>query len=237
MENVDLYVRQPVPEQTIWRYMSLEKFLYLLQYQALFFPQAKHFEDPLEGFYSSLLDYPPDSDIYPMLRRFRQAPTGPTATCVISCWHLSEHESAAMWRLYTVAEGGIAIKSTVETLNQSLDLSPFREVISGVVNYSRASDPPPGPVGKPQIFDYFNKRESFSHECEYRILGIVNDIAQTNALGGVPVRVDPEGMISAVHVSPQAASWIPKLVEDLAHKTYSLNVPVVQSDLYRDSFP
>lgn len=142
MENVDLHVRQPAPEQTIWRYMSLEKFLYLLQYQALFFPQAKHFEDPLEGFYSSLLDYPPDSDIYPILRRFRQAPTGPTATCVISCWHLSEHESAAMWRLHTIVDAGIAIKSTVGTLNQSLDFSPFREVFRGIVNYRKAPNHP-----------------------------------------------------------------------------------------------
>jgi hypothetical protein len=60
----DQYVRQPEPTRKIWRYMSFEKFMYLLHRQTLFFPQAKKFEDPFEGFYSSLAETSPETELF-----------------------------------------------------------------------------------------------------------------------------------------------------------------------------
>ncbi len=38
----------------------------------------------------------------------------------VSCWHINEHESEAMWQLYTAAGQGIAIESTKAKLESAL---------------------------------------------------------------------------------------------------------------------
>ena len=38
----------------------------------------------------------------------------------VSCWHIDEHESEAMWQLYTAAGQGIAIESTKARLESAL---------------------------------------------------------------------------------------------------------------------
>lgn len=38
----------------------------------------------------------------------------------VNCWHKSDYESEAMWKLYSVSGQGIAIESTVEQLKDSI---------------------------------------------------------------------------------------------------------------------
>ena len=141
-----------------------------------------------------------------------------------------------MWRLYTVADQGVAIQSTVQKLSDSLELSSFKTVLTGVVDYHRSEQPPSGVAGKVHIVDYFNKRESFSYENEYRILVMVDDFTQANKLGGISIPVDLKKMIEKVYVSPRSPNWIVELIRALVEETYSLDVSVIQSDLYSEPF-
>ena len=48
----------------------------------------------------------------------------------INCWHMNDHESAAMWKLYLKSNEGIAVQSTYETLRDSIiDEEKVRKVV------------------------------------------------------------------------------------------------------------
>lgn len=53
----------------------------------------------------------------------------------VSCWHLAEHESLAMWRLYCGSRDGVAIVTSYQALQQSLAPLPI-----GLVTYGESSD-------------------------------------------------------------------------------------------------
>jgi len=38
----------------------------------------------------------------------------------INCWHMNDHESAAMWKLYLKSDEGIAIQSTYRKLKDAI---------------------------------------------------------------------------------------------------------------------
>ena len=43
-------------------------------------------------------------------------PNGSRDCTAVNCWHINEHESAAMWDLYLKSNEGIAIQSTYQKL-------------------------------------------------------------------------------------------------------------------------
>ncbi len=49
----------------------------------------------------------------------------------VSCWHMSEHESAAMWNLYSKSEEAICIQSTYSELRNTFGV----DVEIGTVQY------------------------------------------------------------------------------------------------------
>jgi hypothetical protein len=110
----------------IWRYVDLAKFLHMLATGTLYFPcAATELKDPYEG-------YLPRSHIEPERQLMRdyiaQEPTRDpgllrrleTHFLGVSCWHINEHESEAMWQLYTAMGQGIAIESTKARLEGAL---------------------------------------------------------------------------------------------------------------------
>lgn len=161
---------EAVPESTIvWRYFSFERFTDLLKTQSLWFSRPFAFDDLWEGL------FPPS-----YLKRTRQYCEQNNLSfdefdqeftkrrllhrCAhfVNCWHMSQHESDAMWKLYSVAPEGIAIQSTVGDINECL-----RPHGSGkVIYYDPSHD-----VISPTIFgpnDILFKRSAFSFELEYR---------------------------------------------------------------------
>jgi len=80
----------------------------------------------------------------------------------VSCWHISHHESEAMWKLYARAESGIAIQSTVGDVKERL-----RPHNSGaVIYYDPSQDVLCSSIFGPH--DILFKRSHFSWEREYR---------------------------------------------------------------------
>src|ERR1700683_846222 len=51
----------------------------------------------------------------------------------LNCWHISQHESAAMWGLYQRDGRGIAVRSTFERLTKSIQGD--QSVYVGMVHY------------------------------------------------------------------------------------------------------
>lgn len=161
---------ESAPDNTvIWRYFRFERFTGILDTHSLWFSRPFKFDDRWEGL------FPPsyvrrshqyaDANGIPFKefdREFRKRILRHRYAHFVSCWHMSDHESDAMWRLYALAKEGIAIQSTVGDVNECL-----RPHMSGqVIYYDPSHD-----VRSPGIFgphDILFKRNSFWWEQEYR---------------------------------------------------------------------
>ncbi len=115
-------ILSPNNNAKIWRYMDFAKFVSLMDKKSLYFARADKLGDPFEGSYTKFnyerrrADITEDeekqlSDIFNKIRYYT----------FINCWHLNEHESTAMWKLYSEINKGIAIQSTITKLKNSLN--------------------------------------------------------------------------------------------------------------------
>jgi hypothetical protein len=228
----------PSDNRTLWRYMDLTKFLSLLENRSLFFPRADQFDDPYEGAWSragvALLRDPATSGGLPLhaVDHILKSAEDNRKQMFISCWFASEHESAAMWKLYLQSSEGIAIQSDHDSLKMALERAPLR-VRTTMVRYVDY-DTEPIPFGN-VFFPFVHKRLSFAHETELRaIIWSREDVNKAQIADGaksVTIDVLPETLIKSVHVSPAAPKWFGQLVEQLLRR-YALSIPVVRSGLY-----
>jgi hypothetical protein len=228
----------PAANCTLWRYMDLTKLLSLLESRTLYFPRADQFNDPYEGAWSragvEMLRASSKNDQLPptLVDQLLASSERVRQTMYISCWFASEHESAAMWKLYLQSPEGIAIRTDHDALAAALERSPLRARTTLVryIDYDKV----PIPFVN-LFFPFVHKRMSFAHETELRaIIWSDEDVNITQIPAGstaVTVDVVLEELIKAVHVSPAAPQWFGELTEQLLRR-YGLAVPVVRSSLY-----
>ena len=119
---------------TIWRYMNFTKFVHLLSTNSLFFARTDTLGDHFEGALprpvaekrrdAYRFSYPgaPDGE-YERLGRLERE------FVAVNCWHMSEHESAAMWSLYLDANEGVALRSTVGRFKASFDATDLSHIV------------------------------------------------------------------------------------------------------------
>jgi hypothetical protein len=231
---VEEYIPQPAPETKLWRYMDFAKFMSMVHTSALFFSQVKRLEDTYEGSTQWLGDVKTGTDMERELIAFYNNPKGLRAYSAVSCWHMNEYESAAMWKLYLTNNQGIAVQTTVEKLRESITIKWDKAIlIRGAVIYGKIPLPPPG-KGIGGEIALFWKRESFAHEKEYRVaLFGTNQLSQMNLAGGLTVDANLDTLIERIYVAPSAPQWIKPLIESILKRKYNLDKPVIQSDLDR----
>ncbi|MBS1532662.1 MAG: DUF2971 domain-containing protein [Bacteroidetes bacterium] len=229
------------PCAILWRYMDFTKFVSLLEDSALFMTRADKFKDPFEGTITSfdkanryslydkgLADILPIIDHLSDLQRERS---------YVNCWHCNEFESAAMWDLYVKSNEGIAIKTTLEALSDSI--TSDQHVWIGNVEYIDFNNAAT-PRGN-HYYPMFLKRKSFEHEKEVRVFygEHPNDYYANKPIPDKPkyqfgfkLPVDLNILIQEIYISPNAATWLYELVLKVK-KRYEIEARVVQSDLYK----
>ena len=250
----------PPPETVLWRYMDFTKFVALLNKRSLFFARADMLGDPFEGYIPRRVleklrdahsdDTGPRRNIFWNLTQvFRTVP----AFTLVCCWHDSPRESAAMWKLYSRESDGIALKTTVGSLSESL-ICEENVYISRInyIDYDSAD-----PVG---IFDendrmslergdhdlslrnsLFYKRANFEHEREVRAVhplsmkglysgGMTNEIAQPSCAVGRYLETDLLQLVHSIVLAPFAPDWFVELVDSMA-TLYGFNGLVTESSL------
>jgi len=96
----------------IWRYLKFERFVDVLKTHALWFSRPFAFEDRWEGLFPpsylrSTRQYAEANSIpfEEFDRQFRRRLLRHRYAHFVSCWHISDHESDAMWKLYALREG------------------------------------------------------------------------------------------------------------------------------------
>lgn len=165
--------RYPVAKSsTLWRYLQFEKFVSLLETKCLYHARLDCLGDPFEGSvtapYASQRDsgespnYMPIPELEPANNKRR------TLVQYATCWHRSEDESPAMWKLYSQEDKGVAVVTTFQRLAESVDTSSVRHAILGPVEYFDYSTDDMsyslGLTGRPG----FSKQHVFEHEKEVR---------------------------------------------------------------------
>jgi hypothetical protein len=149
----------------------------------------------------------------------------------VSCWHMNEHESAAMWRLYSQSSEAVCIQTRFATLAAALPDWVHAGQVQ-YIDYNAAfirSDNGFAP--------FLHKRKSFEHEREIRAVAWLDENinGRQDARGaltddGLKVAVDVNAIIEAIYVSPTSPRWFERVVSGLA-QTYGVTAPVHQSSL------
>jgi len=157
----------------------------------------------------------------------------------VSCWHLAEAESAALWAIYG-GRNAIAVKSTVDRLRAAIPELETREgdvlVSQGVrrviyIDY-RATHPHLNDLMGPLCY----KRLAFSYESEIRAIrqelrsvesssrsgGRALDAGAPPGILGREMPVTLRDMISAIYVAPRAPAWYLQIVQAVIRR-YDLN--------------
>lgn len=248
MYQEDKHFKTPDDKQKIWRYMDFTKFLDILDKSELFFPSIEQLGDPFEGSYpkpnitfrkenpevffkKELLDDKYKVDYEKILKNFTRLWR---SLFVVSCWNNSEHDSAALWQLYSSDSEGIAIQTTIERLKRSLK-EEEQDISIGEVKYldfQKESIPE-----EDYYYPFLYKRKSFEHEKEIRAVilprpvKIGRNLLKVGRKEGYYANINPDLLIERVYVSPLSLKWKRELVESVLSK-YGLRKKVRQSNLH-----
>ena len=238
----------------IWRYMDFTKFVSMLVRRGLFFSRIDRLGDPFEGSFPEMNTrddmFVPRPEIEGNPKKIKEELSGAKLIRQVTkhmrpwwyanCWHMSECESAAMWKTYARTEEAVCILSTFKKLSNVL---PKKAHVGCVkyIDYSKNAIA----LGN-MALPFIHKRMSFEHEREIRAL-IVNNNGNTSWLvkqgvlpqstelpilpeGGVWQDVDLVKLIDKVYVAPTAPNWFKETVEQTIQK-FGFEFPVVQSSL------
>lgn len=225
------FIQPQNSEALVWRYMDFTKFVSLLETNTLYFCQADCFEDPFEGslpkgnlinrnqIYGNIPEEQRAITISQMIEHRKQM----RSHTYVNCWHMNEHESAAMWKLYAATNEAVAICTRYSSLVAALD----KKVLMGQVHYidyETATIPEDN-----SFWPFMFKRMSFSHENEVR--AVISDLERKfDFVGGAAESVNPQKLIEKIYIAPDAPRWYFDLVTQLVNR-YGLSSEVFQSSL------
>jgi hypothetical protein len=232
----------------LWRYVTFEKFCWMVETSKLFHTRLDQFNDAFEGAvtyeYARLRD---SGAIKSFIGRKELEPWTLKTLRLRSdatCWHASECESDAQWQLYATGGAGIADISTMERLVKAVDFTPHSSGILGQVEYVDFETH--NMLHKPFptfMRPGFLKRRSFEHEREVRGVVFMEFGSEQETLDdafvewmrlnkprGIEANVNLSDLVQAIVISPMAAPYVYELVRIIT-KRHGLDHLVRKSSL------
>jgi hypothetical protein len=128
------------------------------------------------------------------------------------CW-TSRKTSDAMWRIYSPDKKSVRIKTRLGKLYNMITPSDGAFIVGQVRYYSQAKieedirDLPvltKGEIISLIIQSLFTKRNSFSHESEYRVIYVANPSKENVDAPVKPFRINPFDFIENIYFDPRA---------------------------------
>jgi hypothetical protein len=217
--------------------MDFTKYVAMIQSQTLFFSRMDALGDPFEGARSKAnferrrdvygeVDIPEDA--LKGLSRFTEWARQWT---YVNCWHMNNHESAAMWRLYAQTNEAVAIQSTAAKLCQVVPENTYVGMVE-YIDYEHDWVPEGNSFAA-----LVRKRKSFEHEKELRALiseipveGESMPVGKINSEWGKAVPIALNQLIENVYVAPSAPDWFAELVRSITAR-FGFDFPVIHSSL------
>ena len=207
------------PDQTIFRYMSFSKFVNLLKTEDLHFHQAADFSDRFEGSVPEIIEEARELEYQRAAKRGELQPEGHEIHAEInkclrrftylSCWHMTDEESVAMWEHYGGSDGAVAIKTTIGEFSSALNTRHDHDIYFGGVDYqpyssNHNSTPDLDDIDIEEDLDdrFFLTREAHSlvpfvhkrkgYDYEHEMRAIIQDPPIDESLNQTIVEVDGE---------------------------------------------
>jgi hypothetical protein len=257
-----MYIEHPVFQQpedesiVISQYMSFAKFVSLLNTKSLYFTRADKFKDNFEGSYPAR-DVQEREQLANQLIATMKIPKSQHGTIralverdreknpkinknlrkyiLINCWHMNEHESHAMWRLYPKSDEGLCIRSTYKKIKDCLSKIPD-DVFIGQVKYIDHSKGALDSGNK--LSPFIHKRKEYEYEQEIRaIISKLSDIKKRKINSnidtvehGIYVPVDLKKLIDEVRIAPASQKWLADTVRAIIDN-YDYKFKVLPSSL------
>jgi hypothetical protein len=253
------------PDTVLWRYMSFEKFLDLLEKNALFFCRADKFSDPFEGtipkreFEFRKKRHIIDAENSGDSKRIEIGCSNESGTqslhksfrigTTVNCWHINNYESNTMWQAYVKNNEGVAIQSSPHHINLALTNTP-QKIRASKVRYINFDEdiwyhPSEFPNDGYNLFTpLIHKRIEFEDEREFRLVRIISDITDRRQNEywenqpnqmGEHIPVDLEALIGKVILHPTAEESTLERVKETLLK-FGLDKTVERSILQSERY-
>ena len=231
------YENQPDPNDTVWRYLDLPRFISVIQTRQLYFSQSSMMKDKWEGAVAG-------HDVHARVDARLMSMFNARQTHYLNCWYVSKFESAGMWDLYQHGSQGVAIRSTWGRLTDSITSQyPIHGGLVKYIDYDKRAFNMVQNVGT----SFMYKRRQFDHEREARLVLWSDDSggpslwARTQDQSAM-VRVDktdPPGygidvdlsiLVDALVVAPDAPPWYLSLIKGLVGQ-FGHDLEILPSEL------
>ncbi len=204
------------PNTIIWQYMPLSKFICLLRKKQLYFNRIDNFNDNTECTLTAI-----DKKIFRYSKEVEQYWERERKRHFISCWVESDYELALMWDTY--GKGGIAIKTTVGSLIDSLAIDSDHIQYLARVNYidEQLGSSQEAGTALNALKIPMSKRKYYEQEREIRLL---YTRTETDDQTGISFPIDLELLIDEVIVYPCAPPYFLDVVnEELSSAKIGVN--------------
>lgn len=248
--------KRPTADTPLWRFMDFSKLVAMLSDRAIYFARADTLGDPFEGargivarrdewkdytmkYYRELIANPPapykntksdaeiEAEALKLYKNVEENSAREITEQYVNCWHSSDVESEALWRLYCPPPApGVCIKTTFGALDRALQSE--EEIRFGHVQYIDFRKHFAGTYDR-----IFWKRKSLSHEAEVR--AVINQEPDFSEEKGLRVPANLEAFIEAIIVSPFSPQWFENVLKRTLER-FGVNVPVIASELSMEPF-
>lgn len=253
-ERHQVFLDPPNLNDFVWRYLDLPKLISILDKKKLFLPRITLFNDPLEGsipqknkevfedFYKksgNIEGKKETSDYARALMDFTY----------VSCWHLNNNESEAMWKLYCGSNQGIALRTSYKKLTEVIKDTSFQTGLVRYIDYDTEYFGYDKNIIRDKKFyhalnlanAFMHKRNVFEHEKEVRIIKIDYDSLNKNIFVETKKKKPPLGIfvdfdindIKMIYVNPYADNWYFDVVNSVISK-YLYDLKLMWSSIKRD---
>jgi hypothetical protein len=208
-------------ETNIYKYMSLEAYLYFLETNSLTFQRISNWPDSFEGYRYVVFNKIPilerDAAIRQYygscwsLQREDRRLFATDSEYIKSCEELEDLGSASMWQAYC-SNGGVRLKTTIEKVVQVLNQNKDITQINNKIYYEPSLYAKEKPIKKEDFL--FHKRTCFRYENEYRFL--FRSISEENIINFH--LNDMRDFVDEILVNPAVDSkaWISKIIYKLS---------------------
>ncbi|MBL3811221.1 hypothetical protein [Alteromonas macleodii] len=224
-------------EITIWRYMSIEKWLSLLTTNKLLFSRLDCFADKNEvSFVVTKMKKLMDSSLHNGLDHHL---TALKTYMYASCWNMGDRECRSLWYAYTGdARLGVAIKTSVKSVYNSLNTTYLPNCYK--IDYETGYNDPE----MLQVVDFplTIKQPEYASEKELRFLINKPNIRVGNS--GEPAQPLPQPtilledcnldiLIENFMITPFAETWQAKAIEEASYNLLpKLKGKLLKSEIY-----
>ena len=243
--------------EQIWRVMTFDKFMSILEYQTLFFARADRLGDDLyEGHFpksrirGNITDISsrtsPEGEVYLDISKSKNQELDEGSDklhrdlaqmqgrCLFAnCWYRSKYESASLWKTYSQGNG-IAIRSTIGKLKKSFESSEYQIYISEIKYIDYNSETLPSDAIGWSFSPFIYKRIEYESEKEIRALIFFpetqENIQRFTYLNGIEVNVGPDSLIEKIYASPGSHQSFLDLVNKIMSR-YKLQKEIEKSTL------